>query len=164
MTRDDPKVVVRELLRREWTPSESDDVTPEFRTGWRDDEITNVCVTVSNDEESSRSETGRSSLSGSDARRGTLPVDVWVNDRVVDDNPKKVVDDVRAQIDDILTEYGENVSSYNFDGVPTTAESYRYISYLAAQYMPEEPDDEEEPVKHRYRITVGYEYNTRLTS
>jgi hypothetical protein len=155
----DVKLIVRDLLRAEWDATRAT-VDPNIRTGWHNNNH-EVQVTVSNDEESARSETGRSNLSGGSARRGTIQVNTWADKRAVDAGTdgaaKKAAYAARDEVDEILRNHGADIYAYNFD-TATTAETYRYLSFMGATYMPEEPDEEQEPVRHRYLVTVGYEY------
>jgi hypothetical protein len=158
--RTDPKVVLRDLLKSEVDASNLEGFTPDINTGWRDERLDNLLITVSNDDESARSDTGYTGLNSS-ARRGTVQANIWVDSNVdgvekggSGTNPKKLVDSTRTEVERILAEYGNDINAYeNAD-----ASNYRYMSFLGSTYLPETPDNDVDPIVYRYLVNVGYEY------
>jgi hypothetical protein len=161
MGRVDPKVVLRDLLNDEFDVGNvAGTSSVDIRTGWRDDRLDNLQVTASNDDESARSDTGYTGLNSS-RRRGTIQANIWADERVVSANPKKVVEDTRDEVDDVLSEFGSEIADYSFtSGINPS--NYSYLSYLGSTYLPEEPDNDEEPIVYRYLVNVGYEYLREL--
>ena len=159
----DPKLVVKDLLASEWdTTNTPEDSPPEFRTGWRDADLTATQITASHDEESPTSPTGFTGI-GPDGptsqRRGTLRVNVWTRRDLVSANPKTAGYEFSEEIKRIIGEFGPTIHAYEgFSINSLDASDYRYLSWLERQFMPEESDDEDVPIEYRYRVVLGYEY------
>jgi len=160
---DDPKLVVKDLLETEWvvenTPESS---APDFRTGWRDSDLTQFQITASHDEESPTSPTGYTGM-GPDGptseRRGTVQVNVWTRRDLCDANPKTSGYEFTEEIERILDEWGYRVSSYPGWSINSLdASNYRYLSWLGREHMPETPESDDVPLTHRHLVTLGYEY------
>lgn len=157
---DDVKLVVRDLLRAEFDEANvAGGFTPEFRTGWRDSTLSGPLVTVSNDEESATTATGYSGVDGASRYRGTVQVDAWANRDVVSANPKTAVHGMYAEVKRIVRTFGPEIHTYSaWPGTSRDVDLFEYLSYMGRQYMPEEPDDTERPIRHRYMVMVGFEY------
>lgn len=163
---DDPKLVSKDLLKQEWNKANTPESSPpDFRTGWRDENLAAPVVTASHDEESPTSATGYSGMGPSgptSVRRGTLQVNVWTRRDLVSANPKTTAYEFSEEIKRIIGEYGASISTYaNFSINSLDAEGYRYLSWQGRTYLPEEAEADDVPIEHRYRIVFGYEYLDR---
>jgi hypothetical protein len=171
MTRDDPKLVAKALIDREWNDSNTKSFTPDTSTGYIDTRspLTDVELTISGDDESPLSPTGYTGIGkGGDPtsrRRGTVDVNVWANTNPDGlgfspgkTNPAQLVSLMRDEVERIFDEFGSEIHAETFPNAPVTAEEYEYMSYLGSNSRPEEPEDANRPVKFRYLITLGYEY------
>lgn len=170
-TIDDPKLVLKELLVDEWNAANVYDVTPKRNTGWRDSDLAGPQVTVSGDEESPLNPTGFSGIepdgSGPTATtRGTVALNTWTTRPLTEatatgmDNPKGLSKALSSECKRIVrANLDPGQHAFNVGGL--TAEHYRYISWLGREFLPEEPDADEDPIVYRYRCEVRYEYLDR---
>lgn len=162
----DPKVVVKDLLNAEWDAANtSESSPPEFRTGWRDSDLTAPQVTVSHDEESPTSPTGFNGLgpNGPTAElRGTAQVNVWTRRDICEAHPRTVGHEFTEEVKRIIREFGPSIADYDgFTINGLDASAYRYLSWLGREHMPEPVEAEDAPVVERFLVTVGYEYLDR---
>lgn len=166
---ESPKLVLRNLIRAEWSDSNAGGVTPEFRTGFGPQSAAGLdtpLVSVGPDEESPLSPTGFTGIagdgSGPTARvRGTTQVDTWAADHLVSQNPKTAAEQFADEIQRIVTEFYDvaNYAGWPIDGV--NPENYAYISYLGRTFLPDEPDESEGDLVYRYAVSVRHEYLDR---
>lgn len=159
---DDPKRVLAEVLKDEWDTTNTLGVDPDIRTGWRDSDLPGPQVTVGPDEESPTSPTGFTGMKGDGSgptatTRGTVQINTWTTHDQTAENGKHLADRFKAEIKAVVRN-NIYISNHNFAIADLTAENYRYISYLGAEFMPDEPDDDEDPIVFRYRVVVRYEY------
>lgn len=160
--REDPKVVVRNLLAAEWDASNTYGVTPDLRTGWRDSDLAAPQVTVGPDDENTLSDTGFTGIapdgSGPTADiRGTVQVNAWATREVLDDvNPKSAVDAFTNEVRRIVRDHYLVAEHESVE-----APNYRYISWIGREFMPEPPQDPEAETMFRYMAEVRYEYQDR---
>jgi len=159
----DPKLVVKDLLESEWdTANTPEDSPPEFRTGWRDGNLSAPQITASHDEESPTSPTGFTGI-GPDGptseRRGTVRLNVWTRRDLVAANPKTVGYEFSEEIKRIVSAFGPSIHAYDgFSIGSLDAAGYRYLSWLDREFMPENDDADDVPIRYRYRLVIGYEY------
>ena len=154
----DPKVLLRALLLAEWDASNHAGPRPDVRTGWRDENLQGPLVTVGPDDSTPTSDTGFDGFApdGSgptSTLRGTVDLNAWATRDVVDENPKGAVDAWTREARRILREWGHRLDEHP----ELDADGYRYLSWFGRAYMPEEPDDPEAVIEHRYRASVRFE-------
>lgn len=164
MSRDDPKLVVKKLVRAEFDTTNTGGVQPAIRTGWRDSELANNGqITVGPDEESPTSPTGFTGIKADGSgptseRRGTVQVHTWATHDTQSQNGKKAVEQFADEVERIVTEYYD-VSEYS--GWPisgTDASEYRYISYLGREFTPNPDREAGGEIAFHVVVEVGYEY------
>lgn len=162
---DAPEVVVKNLIRDNWYPSYTLDVTPDVHHGWVNDENDHPEITVSNPDESpiDGGDTGYSGIAGggggpTQTLAGTVEVNVWADrDRMdglggqgnPDPNPRQFVHHAKAHVERVIRHLGAGGGSSDLS----------WLSIMSADRVVEEPD-ENEPIMFRYRILVGFGRHT----
>lgn len=159
---DDPKVVLRDLVSTKWNSSNTLSTTPDFRTGWRDEDLPAPQLTFGPDNETPLTDTGFDGIDptggGPTATiRGTCQIHAWASRDVTDENPKQLVDRFKTETKRIIT---DNTQISTVTGI-TTGSNYDYIAYSGNQFMPEPPEDPDSVTVFRYLINVRYEYTNR---
>lgn len=161
--RDDPKLVLRELLREEWGNGGIDGslTRPDIDTGWHNEGVSNPQVTFGPDNEipAGGGRTGMTHMKGSGAgpvsdMDGTVEVNAWADQNEVD-QPKHHAHEYMLEIRELLKEHFQ-ISQYAWPaGAEVSAANYRYLWPGVHRYR---PDADKKPVNHRYHVTVGYAY------
>lgn len=164
---EDPKLVLKKLVDAEWNATNTDGVTPAFRTGWRDEDLGGPTVTFGPDEESPTSPTGFTGIAGDGSgptaqTRGTCQIHTWATHETQSANGKTAA---KQYADEALRIVGEFYDVSEYSGWPlsgTDPSEYRYIAPLGREFVPDDVDEEYEgELAFHYVATVRYEYLDR---
>lgn len=162
--RDDPKLVLRDLLEAEWGNGGIDGTltVPDIDTGWHNEAKTVPQVTIGPDDETPAGggRTGMTHMKASGAgpvsdMDGAVEVNTWADNDESADPPKELANEYMLEVREIVKDHFR-ISEYAWpsDAV-VTAEHYRYLWPGVHRYR---PDAEVKPVNHRYHVSVGYAY------
>jgi len=142
----DPKLEIKNLLEDEdnWDASNTSGITPEFSTGWWDDNNDLPQVTVTNDDETPEplTTTGQTHIGSNDDQNmsGRMDVNVWANRNSSDVNPKKLAKQFRDEARRIIL---NNLSPSGFN----------WIGWRGSTDM---TDTDRTPVTYRKVCEVSY--------
>lgn len=166
---DAPEVVVKELVRREWTAGNVDGITPYVVHGWLGDgdggHENDYRVTVSNPEESAVAggQTGYAGIDPSGAGPvqmvgGTLAVNVWASrgwtgTGGTGGNPRKVAYLMKREVERVLFDHHDGTDADDADT------SLDYLSPESSRRFVEDADEPDESPLYRYQVTVAYGYH-----
>lgn len=151
--RDAPEVIIKNLLRDNWTLA-VEGLTVDVHMGWVRDNNTNPEVTVANPEEDpiNGGDTGYSGTAGDGSGpvqeiNGTVGVNAWADKDRTDVNARQAVSLMKSEVERILR------SQHAAEGTDLS-----FISYMGAMRAVEE---ERDPTMYRYQIRAGYGYHAR---
>ncbi len=146
------EVVVRGILRAGWDEDRTSGEEPVIRHGWVNRTGKSPEVTVSNPEESplAGGSTGFSGInqSGHPTQEvdGTVTVNVWADRDRTNENPRKLVFEMKNEVQRIIIA----------NALVPTSDDYSHISYMGGRRMP--PETDVKPPMWRWQILVGYGY------
>lgn len=116
----DPKLEIRDLLKNNWTAANTSSVTPDFSTGWWDDNNDLPQVTVTSDDEAplGGGETGQTHLNSNNEQllSGAVDINVWANRDSSDVNPKKLTYECKDEVRRIVQANKEAITGFNYIG------------------------------------------------
>jgi len=116
----DPKLKIKDLLKNNWTAANTSNVTPDFSTGWWDDNNDLPQVTVTSDDEAplGGGETGQTHLNSDNDQllAGAVDVNVWANRDSSSENPKKLTYEFKDEVRRIVQANKEAITGFNYIG------------------------------------------------
>lgn len=172
MARDAPEVLVRNVLRGDWTPANVDswevDTDVAIHHGWLDQDYTLPEITISNPSESPTG--GGTGYSGfkpdgtgpTQDIAGTVNVNAWCSRVRLGNltngtltNPRQAAYLMKCEIQRILK------ARYDATNALDEATDLRRVSYLGAARFVEDADDDDRATMYRYQVTAGFGYHDR---
>lgn len=149
---EDPRVTFLNLIESNWTPGNVLSTTPDFHTGWLNQDNANPQITFNDPFEVSQGESGWAATDGGGAGpvalvTGTLVLNCWAQ-RSVDDgsapNPKKLTDLMRKEIERIIQANAGTVTDLLSVGVQSSTSP--------------PPDLERYPTWFLWSVTIVYKW------
>lgn len=173
VVRDAPEVVIRNVLRGDWTPANVDnwvvDTDVAIHHGWLDPDYDLPEITISNPEESpiNGGQTGYSGFKpdGSGPTQdiaGTVEVNTWASrPRLLNltngsiENPRQAIYLMKHEVERLLRAHAQGTDE---NDNPT---DLRRLSYLGATRFVENQADDDRDTVYRYRVLAGYGFHAR---
>jgi len=150
-SREDIRILVRNLIRDNWTPGNTFGVTPYFTTGWYDEayETPQISFTNPSDGPINGGMTGFSGITTQGIVQtilGTLQLNCWVTRaaaEAVGANPKQLTYEMACEVERII------------DANPGVLADYFFLSFGGKT---DAPDTEASPTVFRQMCEIGYGY------